>query len=91
MVKRGGGSDDTERIVAAGFLLLKPVSRPEWLSKDLLPEQIVSGSACICAQFPGSYPAPDDAGPESQRVLLAKRSNFADDNSRARQPALFLA
>jgi hypothetical protein len=41
--------------VAAGFLLLKPVPRPEWLSKDLLPEHIVSSSTCICPQFPGSY------------------------------------
>jgi hypothetical protein len=44
-----------EHIVSAGFFLVKPVSRPEWLSKDLLPEQIVSASTCICPQFPGSY------------------------------------
>jgi hypothetical protein len=42
-------------IIAAGFLLVKPVPRPEWLSKELLPEQIVSASACICPQFPNSY------------------------------------
>jgi hypothetical protein len=44
-----------ERILSAGFLLLKPVPKPGWLSKDLLPEQIVSASTCICPQFPGSY------------------------------------
>jgi hypothetical protein len=44
-----------ERIVSAGFLLLKPVPRLQWLSEDLLPGQIVSASTCICPQFPGSY------------------------------------
>jgi hypothetical protein len=44
-----------EHIVSAGFLLVKSVPRPEWLSTDLLPEQIVSASTCICPQFPGSY------------------------------------
>lgn len=45
----------TSPITSAGFLLLKPVPRPEWLSGDLLPEQIISGSTCLCPQFPGSY------------------------------------
>jgi hypothetical protein len=41
--------------ISAGFLLVKPVTRPEGLSTELLPEQIVSASRCICPQFPGSY------------------------------------
>lgn len=49
------GEHPSQRAVAAGFLLLKPVPRPEWLSRDLLPGQIISASACLCPQFPGSY------------------------------------
>lgn len=46
---------NSSAITAAGYLLLKPVPRPEWLSSDLLPDQIISGSTCLCPQFPGSY------------------------------------
>jgi hypothetical protein len=42
-------------VIAAGFLLVKLVPRPEWLSRELLPDEIVSASNCICPQFPGSY------------------------------------
>jgi len=48
-------SDLCHAIVGAGFLLVKPVPRPDWLSRDLLPDRIISASSCICPQFPRSY------------------------------------
>jgi hypothetical protein len=63
--------------ISAGFLLLKPAPRPEWLSTDLLPEQIVSASRCICPQFPGSYvlswcsDSPETRSAEFDRIGLA--------------------
>src|SRR5262245_14447629 len=43
------------QIIAAGFLLVRPISRPDWVSSALMPEHLVSASACICPHFPGTY------------------------------------
>src|SRR5262245_9513517 len=46
---------EIDEILAAGFLLTRPVTRPEWATRELLPDRILSASTCICPQFPGSY------------------------------------
>jgi hypothetical protein len=42
-------------LITAGFLLIKPYSRPDWGSERLLPQEIISASDCLCPQFPDSY------------------------------------
>lgn len=41
--------------LSAGFLLVKPVERPAYMDKELLPRRIVSACDCICPCFPGIY------------------------------------
>lgn len=41
--------------IAAGFLLVRPVPRPEYADAALLPETIISLSECLCPQFPGTF------------------------------------
>ena len=41
-------------IIAAGYLLVRPVPRPAWASQALLPADLVSASGCICPQFPAT-------------------------------------
>lgn len=38
--------------IAAGYLLLRRVPRPEYASATLLPDRILSASECICPRFP---------------------------------------
>src|SRR5258708_1663916 len=45
----------TSEVIAAGFLLVRPVPRPEWLTAELLPDRILSACDCVCPQFPGAY------------------------------------
>ena len=42
-------------MLSAGFLLVKPVGRPPYVSPELVPDNVVSASDCICPQFPGPY------------------------------------
>jgi len=56
------------QIIAAGFLLVKPVSRPAWVSSTLMPEYLVSASACICPRFPGSYAISWCGDPPAERA-----------------------
>jgi hypothetical protein len=42
-------------VISAGFLLLKPVPRPPYVSVRLMPDTVVSAGDCICPQFPGPY------------------------------------
>jgi hypothetical protein len=42
-------------LTAAGFLLIKPFPRPDWGSKRLLPQEIISASDCLGPQFPDAY------------------------------------
>ena len=42
-------------VLSAGFLLIKPVVRPPYISAELIPDQVISASDCICPQFPGPY------------------------------------
>ena len=44
-----------ERVLTAGFLLVKPVARPSYVSAHLIPDEVISASDCICPQFPGPY------------------------------------
>jgi len=46
---------ETDEILAAGFLLSRPLTRPEWFTGELLPDRMLSASPCICPQFPGEY------------------------------------
>lgn len=39
-------------VVTAGFLVVRSVPRPDYVSADLIPSIVVSGSSCICPQFP---------------------------------------
>lgn len=43
-----------QHLIAVGYLLIRPVSRPPW-SSEVLPDRILSVSRCICPQFPGAY------------------------------------
>ena len=45
----------SERYVAAGYLLVRPVPRPSRSSAELLPAQILSACTCLCPQFPGVH------------------------------------
>lgn len=42
-------------MLSAGFLLVKPVVRPSYVSPELVPDEVISASDCICPQFPGPY------------------------------------
>ncbi|HEV7766370.1 MAG TPA: hypothetical protein VGQ76_15300 [Thermoanaerobaculia bacterium] len=42
-------------MISVGFLLIKPVVRPPYVSAELIPELVISASNCICPQFPGPY------------------------------------
>ena len=45
----------TNRFIATGYLLVREAARPSPSSSGLLPERILSASACISPQFPGAY------------------------------------
>jgi len=55
-------------LTAAGFLLIRPSPRPDWGSGSLLPEEIISGSDCLCPQFPDSYTIKWSADSEENRA-----------------------
>jgi hypothetical protein len=40
---------------SAGFLLVKRVSRPAYVSAELIPPVVISAGQCICPRFPGPY------------------------------------
>jgi hypothetical protein len=42
-------------LVALGYLMVRPMRRDSFFSAELVPELIVSASACLCHQFPGDY------------------------------------
>jgi len=42
-------------LISAGFYLLRPSPCPEQGPMNLLPQQIISASDCLCPQFPGAY------------------------------------
>jgi hypothetical protein len=56
-------------LIAAGFLLLSPSPRPDWASENLLPQEIISASDCLCAQFPGTYTIEWTTDTEDQRTI----------------------
>ena len=41
--------------IVAGYILLKKTRRQEWMSKQLLPEDIFSISEGVCYRFPSTY------------------------------------
>jgi hypothetical protein len=42
-------------MLSVGFLLIAPVLRPSHVSVELIPDEVISASDCICPQFPGPY------------------------------------
>jgi hypothetical protein len=60
-------------LMSAGFLLIKPSPRPNWEGKSLLPEQIVSSSACLCPSFPEPYAISWSSGSEDDQKRRFKK------------------
>jgi hypothetical protein len=59
-----------EQVRSAGFLLIKPVVRPSYVSAQLIPDEVISASDCICPQFPGPYAISWCNTPDQDRVSL---------------------
>jgi hypothetical protein len=45
----------TDDLLAIGYLIVRPMQRDSFFSAELVPELIVSASACLCHRFPGDY------------------------------------
>lgn len=45
----------TDHLLALGYLIVRPMPRDSFFSAELVPDLIVSASACLCHQFPGPY------------------------------------
>src|SRR5438046_7969022 len=58
----------SDLLTNAGFLLVKPLSRPAWTDQELLPPVLLSGSECLCAKFPGSYAIDWSSDTEERRI-----------------------
>ena len=54
--------------ITAGFLLLRPSPRPAWAPENLLPQEIISASDCLCPRFPGTYAIEWTSDPVDERV-----------------------
>lgn len=46
---------ESERFISGGYRLVKYVKRPDYLGKDLLPENILTTSTCITGTLPDSW------------------------------------
>ena len=57
-------------MLSAGFLLVRPVVRPSYVSAQLIPHEVISASDCICPQFPGPYAISWCNTPEHDRATL---------------------
>ena len=42
-------------MLVLGYLIVRSVSRPPYVSAELIPPNVISASVCICPQFPGVY------------------------------------
>jgi hypothetical protein len=40
---------------SAGYLIIKPLNRSEWMNKDILPRKIISASSCLCDSYPHAW------------------------------------
>jgi hypothetical protein len=57
-------------VLSAGFLLVRPVARPSYVSAELIPAEVTSASDCICPQFPGPYAISWCSTPDNARASL---------------------
>ena len=57
-------------MLSAGFLLVKPVARPSYVFAQLIPNEVISASDCICPQFPGPYAISWCKTPDGDRASL---------------------
>jgi len=55
-------------LISSGFLLLRPSTRPDWASQNLLPQEIISASDCLCPRFPDTYAIEWTSDSEDQRT-----------------------
>lgn len=61
---------ENRQVLSAGFLLVKPVARPSYVSAQLIPNEVISASDCICPQFPGPYAISWCSTPDDERASL---------------------
>jgi len=41
-----------------GYLIARMSQRADWMAADLLPERLLSASACICPRVPDAWAGP---------------------------------
>lgn len=70
------------KLRAAGYYLIKVTPRLDWLS-ELLPEQLLSASRCICPQFPGSYAYSVGPGIKKERAAKFDELGIQQSDRRA--------
>ena len=71
-------------MLSAGFLIVKPAVRPAYVSPQLIPDEVISASDCICPQFPGPYAISwCDTSDEDRASLLSAAGVPEEHHSRA--------
>ena len=68
-----------EQFISAGVLLVKPIPRPEYMSVERIPTEVISASACICPRFPQPYAISWCATPDDARESLLREVGIRDD------------
>src|SRR5262245_29452213 len=70
-------------LMTVGYLLVRPTDRQPFFSAELLPEQVVSASDCICPQFPDDYAIDWCSVPEDRRSQKLAAMGIAVDRQAA--------
>jgi len=69
----------SEEYVSAGYYLAKPSPRAEYMSSELIPEQILSASGCICEFFPDYWAIEWASVSDQERSRAAGSFGIAPD------------
>jgi hypothetical protein len=70
----------SEEYLSAGYYLARPSRRAEYMSPELIPEQVLSASGCICEFFPDDWAIEWASVSNEQRLRAARLFGIAPDN-----------